>query len=247
MAVVGGRQGDACFPGKPEKLGEDFRLLPKAVILYFQKEIPLAENPLIIQSGIPGTGIIPGGKGPRDFPGQTGGQGDEPFMVLLEQLLVHPGLAIKAFGPGPGNHGDEVLIALLVFTEKHQVAVLAVHAALDCAGTGRHIDLTADNGVNPPLLGGFIEVNDPIHGPVVGDGHRLLAQLFHPIHELLNAAGAVQQAVFRMQMKMGKGHEQNPPVFIFDCGICLYASGFLLKAACPRWFRFPLPGKRRVP
>ena len=63
---------------------------------------------------------------------------------------------------------------------------------------GGHVDLAADNRLDPRRLAGPVEVDHPVHAAVVGDGHRLLAHLLYPLHQLLDAAGAVQQGKFRM-------------------------------------------------
>ena len=61
---------------------------------------------------------------------------------------------------------------------------------------GSHINLAADDRLDPRRLAGPVEVDHAEHNPVVGDGHGGLAQLLHPPDQLLNAAGAVQQGVF---------------------------------------------------
>ena len=75
---------------------------------------------------------------------------------------------------------------------------------------GGDVDLAADDGADPFLFCGLVEVNGPVHHPVVGDGHRLLAQLLGPGHQLVQFAGPVQQAVLGMAMQMNKiRHEIN--------------------------------------
>ena len=78
---------------------------------------------------------------------------------------------------------------------------------------GRHIDLTADDGLHPGGLGSLVKINDAVHDAVVRNGHRLLPQLLHPVHEAANAAGPVQEAVLRVHMQMDKSHFYlSPPV-----------------------------------
>ena len=74
-----------------------------------------------------------------------------------------------------------------------------------------HIHLTADDGLDPGGLGGLVEIDAAIHDAVVGNGHRRLAQLLHPVHQGVNAAGAVQEAVFRMHVQMNKAHSLPSP------------------------------------
>ena len=72
------------------------------------------------------------------------------------------------------------------------------------AGPCRHVDLTADDGLHALGLTGLVEVHTAVHHPVVRDGHRRLAQLLDPPHQLFNPAGAVQQGELRMHMEMNK-------------------------------------------
>ena len=65
-------------------------------------------------------------------------------------------------------------------------------------GAGGHIDLTADDRVDPLRLAGPVEINDAVHIPVVGDRHGGLAQLLHPLYQRRDAAAAVQQGIFRV-------------------------------------------------
>ena len=69
-----------------------------------------------------------------------------------------------------------------------------IHAA---AG---NIDLAADDRLDARGLGGFIEIDTAVHDAVVGDGNGSLVQFLDPAHDAVNAAGAVQEAVFGMNM-----------------------------------------------
>ena len=68
------------------------------------------------------------------------------------------------------------------------------------AAFGRHIHLTADDGLDALGLAGAVKVNDAVHHAVVSDGAGGLSQLLHHLGQVPDAAGAVQQAVFRMNM-----------------------------------------------
>ena len=59
-------------------------------------------------------------------------------------------------------------------------------------------------GWTPSFLAARVKIDRAVHHAVIGDGavtHALVANRFH---ERIDAAGAVEQAVFRMQMKMSK-------------------------------------------
>ena len=68
------------------------------------------------------------------------------------------------------------------------------------AGAGGHIDLTADNRLDPLRLAGAVEINDTVHDTVVCNGHSSLTQFLDVLHQLFNATGAVQKRKFRMKM-----------------------------------------------
>ncbi len=147
--------------------------------------------------------ILPRQQQPGQLPGQTGGAGDQAAGVLPQQVHVDAGLDVKALQKGLGDHIGQVAVALLIAAQQHQMAGLGVELVdlLEAgAAPGGHIDLTADDGLDPRRLTGLVEVHHPVHDPVVGDGHRLLAQLLHPVHQLFDAAGPVQQGKFGMQM-----------------------------------------------
>ena len=129
--------------------------------------------------------------------------------MLPQQVQVDAWLDVKALQKSLGYHVGQVPVALLVAAQQHQVGeggVVLVDLLKAGAATGRHVDLTADDGLDTSSLAGPIEVNDTVHDAVVGDGYRLLTQVFDPLHQLLNAAGSVQQGKFRMKMQVDKGH-----------------------------------------
>ena len=131
-----------------------------------------------------------------------------------QQLVVDARLKVKALGVAAGHHLDQILVAGLVFAQKHKVAGGVVDAAdLVKAGARRNIHLTSDDRANPVGFCLFVEVDGSVHCSVVGDGYRLLSQLLCPLHQLLDPARAVEQAVFTVDMKMNKliFHSCIPP------------------------------------
>ncbi len=113
--------------------------------------------------------------------------------MLLQQFPIDPRFAVKPFKKALANHIDQVLIALHILAKQHQVIGFAVQfAGFIKAGAGRHIDLAADNGLDPLLFAGFIKIDAAVHGPVVGNRQRLLAQFLGPLRQLGHPASAVQ-------------------------------------------------------
>ena len=69
------------------------------------------------------------------------------------------------------------------------------------------VELAAEDRLDALLLGRVEEMHRAVDVAVVGHGDGLLAQPRHALTELVDVAGAVQQRVFGVQMKVGKfGH-----------------------------------------
>ena len=114
--------------------------------------------------------------------------------------------AAKAAGVKP-IIGCEVYVALAVLAQQHQMVGVVVDAVDTVRhGAASHIDLTADDGLDACGLGCLIEIDAAIHNTMVRDGHSGLSQFLDPIHQPVDAAGAVQKAEFRMDMQMHKAH-----------------------------------------
>ena len=140
----------------------------------------------------------------RDFAGEAGGEGDQALVVLLQQLFIHPRLVVEAFQVGFGGQLDQVLVAGLVLGQQDQVVVVFIAGvAAEVAARG-DIDLAADDGLDAGLSGCLVELDDAVHHAVVGDGQAVHAQLFGPCHQLRDAAHAVEQAVFGVDMEVGE-------------------------------------------
>ena len=178
------------------------------MVLQFQKEIPLAENLLIAQGGRLCFLVIIRKKRARDLPCQTGGERNQPFMILPEQLEIHARLAVEAFQPGARDKLRQIPVARVVLAEQDQVAVLTIQF-MDFVepGTLRHIDLTANDRTDASFLCLFIKLHRTVHHAVIGDGDCFVPTRLRRIQQPLDPARTVQQAVFRVQMKMGK-HEK---------------------------------------
>ena len=209
MTIVRRHKGNIQFAGKADELRVHIFLLAQAMVLQLQIEIPLAENFLIAHSGRLRFLVIVCKKRARDLPRQTGGERNQPFMVLPEQLEIHTRLAVEAFQPGARDKLRQIPVALVVLAEQNQVAVFAIQL-MDFVEPGalRHIDLTANNRPDAPFLCLFIKLHRTVHHTVIGDGDCFVPTRLRHIQQPLDPARTVQQAVFRVQMKMGK-HEKS--------------------------------------
>ena len=207
MGIVGDDQGKPLLPGKALQALIHRALGFDAMVLKLQIEPVRTEHFTQPQSVFPGALVILVEKGLRDGAAQAGGQGDKPLMALLQQLQIDAGLSVEAMQKGFRNHVAQVLIALLVFAEQDKVVAFLIQAVnLVCHSPGGHIDLAADDGLDPRCLGSFVKINAAVHDTVIGQGHGGLPQLLYPVHKAVDAAGAVQQAILAMDVKMYKTH-----------------------------------------
>ena len=65
---------------------------------------------------------------------------------------------------------------------------------------GRHIDLAANDGLDALRLAGTVKVDGAVHDAVVRDGAGVLPHGLDDPRQVPDAAGAVQKAIFRMDM-----------------------------------------------
>ena len=127
--------------------------------------------------------------------------------MLGQELPVDPGLDVKALGEAAGHQIAQIPVSHVVFAQQYQVGIGAVDAVvLVEAGAGGHIDLAADDGADALGGAGAVKGHRAVHDAVVRHRQGGLSQLFGPLCQILDAAGAVQQGVFRMHMQMDEGH-----------------------------------------
>ena len=137
--------------------------------------------------------------------------------MLAQQRKIDAGLDIKAVQKGLGNEVAQILIACFVLAQQHEVARLVVHAVDAVLHPARgDIDLAADHGVQPGGLAGAVEIDHAVHHAVIGDGDGRLPERLGALDELPDAAGAVEQAVFGVDVQMGKGHACS----LLSAGLC---------------------------
>ena len=132
---------------------------------------------------------------------EAGRQGDEAPVQLLKQFLVHPGPVIEPVLVRMGDQPEEIVVALQVLRQDHQVAVVPL-AGLFLAGARGHVELAPQQGLDPHGFGLLVEIQDPEEGAVVGDGHRRHAISLGLGQQVFYPDGPVQQAVGGVDMEM---------------------------------------------
>ena len=204
MGVVGCNQRDARFPCKADQKRQHLLLLLQAVILYLNVVIALPEQIVIIKGRVFRFFVVARQEGLGDLARKARRKAHQTLVVLLQHLFINPGLGIKALDEARGHQLDQVFVAGFILAQQHQMvrAVDPVH--LVEPGAGSHIDLAADDRLNACLFGCLVKIHTAIHCAMIGNGNGGLPQLLHPVENFIDPAGAVQQAVFGMDMKVCK-------------------------------------------
>ena len=216
VGIVGTHQRDARLAVQPQKTPVHLGLLGDAVILQFQIEVLFTEDVPHGQGVLLRPGVVAVQQPLGDLAGQTGGQRDQSLGVFPQQVQVDAGLDIKALDVCLTDHIGQVAVACLVFAQQHQMAGLRVKLVLLVkSGAAGHIHLAADNGMDALLLTGAVEVHRAVHDAVVSDGAGVLPHGLHQCRQVADTARAIQQAVFRMDVEVNKGHGVTLSFFRF--------------------------------
>ena len=208
MDIVCSNQRDIQLPAHPEQFCVDCFLLRNPVILQFQKIIPLAEACLILSGSLSCLLRHPLYNIPLHLSRQTGRKRNNSLMILIQNLHIHTGLIIITFRKALADNLHQICISCIVFRQQNQmvISVLAPGQFLVKTGIWRHIYLTAQNRINPLRSGGAVKINYTVHNAMVCNGSAVHTQFPDPGNIFLNFVGTVQKGIFRVDMKMYKGH-----------------------------------------
>ena len=127
--------------------------------------------------------------------------------MLVQYRPVYARLNIEALGKAGGDEIAEVAVARLILAQEDQVRIVVVNAVLLIAHVARRdIDLAADDRLYARGLAGTVEIDSTVHYAVIGDRDGVLPQLLYTLRQLFDAAGAVEQGILAMHMKMNERH-----------------------------------------
>ena len=212
VGVVGADQGNARLLVQAQQAPVHRDLLGNAVILKLQIEVALAQNVLHGQGIFLGPVIVAVYQAAGNFSGQAGGQADKALRMPAQQVQINAGLDIEPVYKGLAHQVRQIPVSRFVFAQQHQMTGFGVQLiGFVQPGAPGHIYLAADDRMDALGLAGPIEVDGAVHNAVVRDGHSRLPQLLYQLRQVPDAAGAVQQAVLRVDVQMGKGHITPPP------------------------------------
>ena len=129
-----------------------------------------------------------------------------PGVELAQELLVDPRLVVESLGEAVRDQLAEVAVALVVHGQQDQVVVVFPVAAVDplalVAAARSHVDLAAEDRLDPGRHRLPVELHRAEHVAVVGHGDGRLPQALGPLDQRGDLVGAVQQAVLGVAMKV---------------------------------------------
>jgi len=196
--------------GQADELGIDLPLRLEAVIHELDIEIPRPED-LGIAFGRPKSRLLPAlTEEIGDLAAQAGGKPDQSLAVGGQELLVDPGTVIESLQVGLGQQDAEVLVAGLVLDQEQEMIVgrLAVAELAVTAAPRGDIGLAAENRLDAFVFGDSLELDRSEEVAVIGQGHGRHLVVDGGLDQGVQADGAVQDAVFRVVVKMDEagGH-----------------------------------------
>ena len=204
VAVVRGDQRDAGFFREAHEVAIDADVLLETLVLHFEEEISFAENIAQAVGAFLGLIVFFGEQRVGHFAAQAGGKRDQSFAVLGEQLVIHAGFVIEAVEISGGNELDEILVALFVFAEQHEMVRAFRAGAAIFVIVRRDVHFAADDGLYAMRRGLMVEIcgGEKISVVGYGDGRHSTARGFGG--EFADFASAVQKRVVRVQMKVNE-------------------------------------------
>lgn len=155
MAVVRRHQRNLQFLAHPHQALVDRPLRRDAVILQFQKEIVRSKDIAVFLRRLARFLIHASRQIPRDLARQTRAECNNAFMVGSQHLVIHTRFIIKALDKALGDDLHQILIAGIIFRQQNHmiIAILAASRLPVKTRSGRHIDLTADDRLDPIFPG----------------------------------------------------------------------------------------------
>ncbi len=183
MRVIGREQRSIDRLGQLNQQRIGAHLIRETVVLQFDEEVVTTEDLLQSSRTVVCTLHVTAHQTLQHVSAEATTRRDETRAVLLEQFPVDTGLVVVALEEGAAREVDQVLVADVVLREQREVVVhLAATLGLaagvvDAASSRRafaavlvgHVGLGADDRLDALLGALLVEVDDPVHVPVVGD------------------------------------------------------------------------------
>jgi hypothetical protein len=205
MAVVSGDELEVMFSSEIDESAVNYFLFGQAGVDKFQEEVIASEEVEELIYASVGQFFITLENWLRYRAFEASGESDEAVGVILEGFEIDARFIIEAFEESDGGEFGEVNVAVIIFSEEYEVLeVFLVGEVFIETRVGSEIDFGADDGFEIVLSSSLIEIDCAEEVSVVGDGDSWGAKGGDFFAERGNAAGAIEQAKFRVDVEMNK-------------------------------------------
>jgi hypothetical protein len=218
VQVVGRDRRDSQPLAEAQQVLADAGLDGQAVVHDLEVEAVLAEDVAQLAGHPAGALEVADAQPGLHLAGRAAGGGDQALRVLLKELTVDAGLVEVALQAGPGVHPEEVDQAAGVRGQHREVRVCAAAGhvvlpavgpahpgALVSRGAGGHVELGADDRLDPGGLGVLEELVGPVHVPVVGDRQGRHPHARGLGEQRLQPGGSIEHRVLGVHVKVHEG------------------------------------------
>ena len=146
----------------------------------------------------------------RDEPAEAACGGRDAGVIPLEQLPVAPRLVVVAVEERSARHLDEVAVALVGLCEHREMEdlVLGTLRTLEARRVGE-VALHAEYGLDARVARRFVERQDAVHVPVVGDADRRLTIGRRRGNDLADPRCTVEHRVLGVEVQMDERISQD--------------------------------------
>ena len=151
-------------------------------MLHLNVEITLAEQLFIFSGDSNGCVSLPGLQQSGDFTGFASRRCNQSFGMFAQQLLVGSWAIVETLRMRAAYDLQKVAIANLILSQQHKMKETLSRFAGSISTIPRsYIDFTADNRFDIAPDGLAIELDDPTHHPMIGEGNGVHPQFLGSI------------------------------------------------------------------
>ena len=188
-----------------EEAGDDLALLGNAVVLDFDEIVLAAEDVDEAGERLPCLRVAVVQEVLRHERGQAAGEADQPLGVLRQGGEIRAGLVVEALEVRVGDELEQVLVPGEVAGDQAQVedALPLVRPAQPLQARAlRQVKFAADERLQALGLGRAVEFDRAVEVAVVGQREGGHAERGGPVHQPVDPAGSIQQAVVAVDVEM---------------------------------------------
>ena len=218
VRVVGRQQRGLQPGGDLEQLRVGLALRRQPVVLQLDEQVVAAED--LLQAGglLEGAALVALQQRLQDMAAEASRGGDQPVVVLGQQVPVEAWLVVVALQEGPARELDQVAVAGVALGQQREVVVELLAAlrvatgVVDAAAAGGplaavvvgHVRLGADDRLDALAPALLVELQRPVHVAVVGDPERRLAVGRRLGHQLVQAGRPVEHRELGVDVEVGE-------------------------------------------